>query len=148
MHTFFLMNLFNLMIYYIQELCDISIKKCKSCQSYHYISYAVEEVNGTRVFFDHLTDFQYFHFSRESIFETKFLQQCLGDIMYKHASFSALANAYNYNYILSKQFFAQTRTHLDRRRLSDVFFAYHAYLFYKEYHQYNKQYPTNKPLSS
>jgi hypothetical protein len=112
------------------EKIMLNVKRCKKCLRFHYLSYAIDTdfmPHSKRFFSDFLTA-KYFHYSNETIFETKLIKQYLADLLFKHCSFKAFSESYNFLHANIEQ----NRFSLDPKRLADVFYAYELCKFYHE----------------
>ena len=70
--------------------------------------------------------------------EVALLRALMADIYFKHSSFSAFSNSYNYQY-QTKEF---ERDKLDYRRLIDIWFCFKLVEYFKEF--YNKNLISNQ----
>ncbi len=111
------------------EKCRLNLKQCKRCNNFHYISYAVNTIDRKRTFFVKATQHKYFHISNETIIEQKLLNSLLSDIIFKHSSFRAFADSYNFQCALD----ISERFHMSPIRLADIFYAYEINKFWNEH---------------
>jgi len=112
--------------------CVINIKKCKYCSVYHYMSFSMDLKRKNKKYFHNAHTHQYFQYTTETIFENKLMISLLADIIFKHTSFRAFADTYNYLNISQLPF----RFLLNAKRLADAFFCYELCRFYNNHMPY------------
>jgi len=110
------------------EKCCINIKQCKYCSSFHYMSFSIDLKKQTKKFYRKSHQEQYFQYTTESVFENKLMVGLLADIIFKHSSFRAFADAYNYLNMSSLAY----RFLLNPKRLADAFFCLELCKFYND----------------
>jgi hypothetical protein len=112
------------------ERCRLNLKQCTQCSSYHYISYAIDEKTKVKKFYRNvLENGLYFQYSNETIMSHRLLHQLLSDILFKHCSFRAFADSYNFLY--GNQLFERAK--LNQKRLTEIFYCYESCKFHADY---------------
>ena len=111
----------------------VNYKWCPACKNYHYYSYVVDEKNKRKHFYPSADIQEYFHFSNETFFESALMASLMADIFFKHSSFKAYANSYNFQFID----LAFERFKMDYRRLIDFFYAYQLVKYLREFYSEN-----------
>jgi len=94
----------------------------------HYLSYAIKYKTEVKTFYK-ITKPKYFHYTNESIFETKLLDNLLADIMFKHTSFKGFTAAYNF--INAPKI--RDRFYLIPSRLTENFYVFHINKYFNEH---------------
>jgi hypothetical protein len=94
----------------------------------HYLSYAIQHKSTHKTFYK-ISHQEYFHFTTESIFEVRLLDNLLADLMFKHASFKSFTAAYNYTTALK----SSNRYYLISARLTENFYCYHIQKYFLEF---------------
>lgn len=84
----------------------------------------------------HLSD--YFQYTTETIFDRSIMRHLLSDIIFKHSSFRAFTDSYNYLHCSSLQF----RFLLNSKRLADAFYCFELVRFFYE----NKNIPLQSKI--
>jgi hypothetical protein len=110
------------------EKCRLNIKQCKYCEAYHYLSFSFDNKNKTKKFFVNAHEYQYFQYTTETIFERNLMTSLLADIVFKHCSFRAFSDTYNFMNTSLLPF----RYLLNAKRLADAFFCFELCKFYSE----------------
>jgi len=113
---------------------EVSIKAnqnelCPSCQKFHFISYAFDDKSKKKHIFRDAYKKKYIQYSNETNFETGVFKNLIASILFNHASFRGFAQAYNYRHA-NIDF---TRTKLNAKRLTDVFYTYELNKYYSEF---------------
>ncbi|RNA24790.1 hypothetical protein BpHYR1_001525, partial [Brachionus plicatilis] len=111
----------------------INIKYCKLCKTRHLLSFYVKK-NGERFFYNNVIFKDLISFTNETLFDVKLLDCLTTDIIFKHSSFSAFANAYNYLFInktVDSLFF------LNDKRLTESWYYYRYLNFLAEFGKTN-----------
>ena len=111
------------------DKCNLEIKQCVDCLSYHFISYAIQKQSNTKRFYVDAHTYDYFHFTNETIFETKLLNNLMADTLFKQSSFRSFAETYNFLYSIK----VTDRFRLNAKRLADAFYCYHISKYYFTY---------------
>jgi hypothetical protein len=97
------------------------------------MSYATEPNSNDKKFYSNAHLLKYFHYTKESIFETRLIKHLLGDIIFKHCSMRAYSEAYNYIHFNFDQPNADGQhALLNQKRLADVFYCYELVKFVTE----------------
>lgn len=102
------------------EKCRLNIKQCKFCKSFHYLSFSLDTKKKAKKFYKDAHLLKYFQYTTETIFEEKLMKALLADIIFKHTSFRAFTDTYNYLNASKLPF----RFLLNAKRLTDSFFCY------------------------
>ena len=79
-------------------MCRMNLKQCKQCLSFHYISYSINSATNVKRYYENSMVFEYFQSTNETLIHKSVLEILLADIIFKHSSFSAFSDAYNYIY--------------------------------------------------
>ncbi len=79
-------------------------------------------------YFDDALNSEFFHYSNETVFETKLIKTFLADVIFKQCSFKAFADAYNFQYTSIEL----QRSLLNPKRLSEIFFCHEILKYYSE----------------
>jgi hypothetical protein len=111
------------------EYLKIDVKQCKTCLNYHYISYAIDNKTKKRTFFREAIKQPYFQFTNETVYSEKIIKSLLADIMFKHSSFRAYSDAYNFYHAK----YTKNRYFMNPKQLSDVFYSYEILKFNHEH---------------
>jgi hypothetical protein len=116
---------------FMKVLANISTKHCKSCGSFHYLSFVVDASNNSKHYYENSHLEKYFQITTETIFETSLLQAINASFFFQHCSFRNFSETYNYRYAHS----ANERFKLNYKRLCEVFYTWHLVKFYKEFYK-------------
>jgi hypothetical protein len=118
---------------YFLERCDVNYKWCPVCKNYHFYSYVVDDKTKNKHFYPGADTQDYFHFSNETFFESSLMSSMMADIFFKHSSFKAYANSYNFQFIDLN--FARFK--MDHRRLIDFFYTFQLVKYLREFYSEN-----------
>ncbi|CAF1047938.1 unnamed protein product [Brachionus calyciflorus] len=103
------------------QAVQYTVKKCSRCMRKFYLSFYSDGSNERKFYFDSVNK-SYFSFSNRIIFDSKILDSLTVDIMFKHSSFKAFTNSYNYFHsFYNKSVFPKL---LEEKRISECWFYY------------------------
>ncbi len=80
-------------------------------------------------FYKNCIDKKYFQYTAETIIERKLIDQLIADLVFKHSSFRAFADAYNYQFATDQN----SRFMLERRNITSIFYCFELIKFYSEH---------------
>ena len=102
----------------------------------HYYSYAINSKTNVKQFYNQAHEFDYFHYSSETIVHLKLIKQYTADLFFKTSSFRSFCASYNYlNMPNTKE-----RRELEPKRLADIFYTFELLKYFTEF--------KNEPLLS
>ena len=121
--TFQLINIF-------KEKPTLVTKFCGECQSYHYISFAINEKSNEKLFYEDAHELVYFQVSKETIVERNLLQALKSSFFFQHCTFRNFCEGYNYRYANA----SEERFKLNYKRLCDIFYTWNMVKYYKDFY--------------
>jgi hypothetical protein len=107
-------------------------KKCEKCKSTHYLSYA-ENSSSMRKFSDKFITDKFVNFTSKTIYERLILDSFTSDLLFKHSTFKAYANSYNY--LLTNSENGEKRAELYEKNLTMSWYYYKYLEFELEYNK-------------
>ncbi|CAF1087926.1 unnamed protein product, partial [Brachionus calyciflorus] len=125
MHNQFTISYFDVNLYTFIKgplKCEMEKKKCKKCLTSHYLSFYTCS-DKLSYFYDDFLTHEFISFTNETVFERTLLDKLTSDIIFKHCSFQAFVNSYNYyfNFILN---IIEDKIFLQEKRLIEAWLYY------------------------